>query len=411
MSRSPRIAFCGNIGNTLFQIARAVRAAGIDAHLFVGTDDPLSYRPESDVASLANAYPDWIHEGNWLERHHGVVPFRSPLVDELRSYDLIVASGTYPVVAHLAGVPMVFLTTGADLTITPFPWRSRHRHRRMFERLGYLPVGFWQRRAIRTSHEVWTQPFRPFQEPLQELGVNRGVIRSTALSLAIDTEAFAPVDDHPEQVRDDILELQDSSDFIALHPSRLVFAADDQMTRTGQAKGSSETIKGFAAFVSRGLVERPRLVMPRRGPELSAADELIESLEIGPFVHWAEPPRSGGFTRTEMVSYYSIANVVIDQFSAGWFGNVSLEGMSCGKPVVARIDHDAVEQMYGEDHHWLHADDADGLAQRLSAIAADPEGARILGSECRRWAQRHHSLETSEAKYVRLCTEAIGALP
>ena len=123
----PRIAFTGNIGNAQFNVARALRGVGVDAHLFVGTDDPAVWRPESDDPALADGYPDWIHEGRWYDRADVLRPWNAPLVDAVRPFDLIVSSGSTPAFTQFAGRPWCFLATGGDLTVRPFPWTFRNR--------------------------------------------------------------------------------------------------------------------------------------------------------------------------------------------------------------------------------------------------------------------------------------------
>lgn len=406
----PRVAFCGNIGNTHYQIVKALRSVGYDAHLFIGKDDPLWYRPESDDPTLKNTYPAWLHEGRWLTHLHGVVPNLSPLIRRLDRFDLVVASGTMPVVAQMSSSPVCFLSTGADLTVTPFPWRSRHRRRNWIARIGYFAVAFWQRRALRSAAEVWTQPFRPFTESLEALGVDERRIHSDGVRLAIDTEVFsrsAVVDDTVSPM---IAEITARSDFVVFHPTRLVFAQDPESLRTGQSKGSAITLRAFAEFVRSNTAGQPLLVLPERGPELSTAKILVEELGIEKNVYWARPPRAEGFTRSELISFYSIANAVIDEFGAGWFGYVSLEAMSCSVPVISRTDEAALDQLYGSDRFWLSAQGESDAAQRLQQLAASPAWAAEIGMKSRAWVERHHSFDAVHGHYVNLCEAALARI-
>jgi len=57
-----KVAFCGNIANILYQIAKALREqSSINAHLYIDVLNPMGMRPESDTPSLKDHYPHWIH--------------------------------------------------------------------------------------------------------------------------------------------------------------------------------------------------------------------------------------------------------------------------------------------------------------------------------------------------------------
>ena len=58
-----RVAFCGDVANNFYQIAKAVRRwKDIDAHLFVDFNSGQNV-PENDDPELVDNYPDWIHMG------------------------------------------------------------------------------------------------------------------------------------------------------------------------------------------------------------------------------------------------------------------------------------------------------------------------------------------------------------
>ncbi len=409
-----RIAFWGNIANAHYPVVRALRGHGIDAHLFVNDRDPAAWRPETDDPTLrsengAPNYPDWIHEGPWLQPIHTLAPWRSPILPILNGFDLIVASGTSPTVTQFAEPPVAFYTTGGDLTVRPFPLAFRERRGNLAHQAGHGALGFWQRRAIRRMSQIWTQPFRPFLEALDRLDVDPERIADTYFPLIVDTELFGP---DPKPVPDWATTLVPEADFVVFHPSRLVLDESPLMLRSGQTKGSGVLLDGFASFVASGVAEKPMLLLPDNpaSPERDAARQRIAELGIEDSVVWAAPPRPTGFHRTEMVHLYALADVTVNEFGAGWFGWVALESMSCGVPVISRIDEAVVAKLYGADHPWIHAQGAPQLVERLRALANDREQLRQLGAMSRTWIAKHHGVDTAGRRAVASVLAATASL-
>lgn len=410
-SSSARIAFWGNIANAHFPVVRALREYGVDAHLFINDRDPAGWRPESDDPTLrtGNGYPDWIHEGPWLRPLHVVAPWRSPIIEELNTFDLIVASGTSPTVTQFAEPPVAFYTTGGDITVRPFPIAFRHRRGKLPQQIAHGVIGLWQRRAIRRTAQFWTQPFAPFLDALRRLDVDPDRIADTYLPLIVDTETFRP---NPTEVPGWAESLVPDSDFVVFHPSRLVLDSSPLMMRSGQTKGSGELLDGFAEFVQRGVARHPVLLLPDNpaSPEKQQALDRIAMLGIDEHVVWAKPPRSTGFDRAEMVHLYNRADVTVNEFGAGWFGWVALESMACGVPVVSRIDEAGIAKLYDGQHPWIHAQDASELVQRLTELANDRPRLEEVGRDSVSWIKRHHGVDTAGRRAVSSIHEAIDEL-
>ncbi len=402
-----RIAFWGNIANAHFPIVAALRSNGVDAHLFIGDRDPASWRPETDDASLRDRYPEWIHEGPWFRPVHSIAPWRSPAIDKLNDFDLIVASGTAMAIAQFATPPVAFFTTGGDLTVRPFPIAFRHRRGAPHHQIAHGLLGLWQRRAIRRSDQIWTQPFRPFLDALERLDIEPSRIASIYFPLIVDTDLFCP---NPTDTPAWASALVPDADFVVFHPSRLVLDESPLMLRSGQTKGSGQLLDGFAAFVKSGVAKHPVLLLPDNpaSPGREEARQRIRDLGIEDSVCWASPPRSEGFSRTEMVHLYDRADITVNEFGAGWFGWVAVESMSCGVPVISRIDHAGISKLYGADNPWIHAHDAVDLATRLTEFVTDRHRLDQLGVESREWIHRHHAVETAGRRAVDSVLAATG---
>ncbi len=410
-TRSLSVAMCGNIGNSHYAVARALRAHGLDAHMFVGAHDPRSWRPETDDDALLDGYPSWIHEGRWYRPADVPTPWRAPLVAALRDFDVVIASGSTPAFVQFAGRPWCFLATGGDITVRPFPWTFRHRRGDVLQQLGHGVLSAWQRRALRRADQIWTQPFAPLLDAIDRLGIAPERISSSYFPLIVDTDVFRP---RPEAAASTPWgrQAREDADFVVFSPTRLVFGDSPEMRRSGQWKGSQTLLDAFAELVRRDVVPSPVLALPDwvMSDDVALAKRRVVDMGIADHVRFIQPPRPEGFSRHELVDLYSIADVVVDQFGSGAFGLVSLEGMSCANPVVGRVDLPAARQMYDGDIVWLAADDAAAAADHFTALALDPDRAAALGGEARAWIERHHTPEVAAGRYVAGLTRAIDEL-
>jgi glycosyltransferase involved in cell wall biosynthesis len=402
-----RVAFVGNIANVHYRIAAALRdQSDLDAHLFIDSDEVATSRPESDDPSLASGYPEWIHEGRWQGPRNTIAPGRSPVVRELRGFDLVVASGVGPIFARHAGRPWCFLVTGGDLTLRPFPLRFMATYGSAREKAVAALIGFHQRRALRDADEIWTQEFAPFRDALDRLEIDSSRVADLYVPMAVDTELFKPASAGTRPVG-----AFGESDFVVFHPSRLMMRQDARRRATGQWKANDRLIRGYARFVRSGVAARPLLVMPDTtlSPDLAEAKTLVRRLGIDREVLWLAPPRAEGFTRMELVPLYQHADVVADDFGVGWFGLVVLEALACGTPVVSHVDSKVIDRMYPE-HPILLARDEETIAARLAEVAAGPESAPARRREARAWIETYHSRDAVTAKYQSAIKGAVARL-
>ena len=382
-----RVAFFGNIANSQFRIARALQGHDdIEAHLCVDVNDVPAARPESDDPDLRSGYPDWIHEGRWLGPRNAVVPWASPVVAELREFDLVVASGSGPVYAQHSGRPWCFLVTGGDLTVRPFPLRYSSQYSSYRDRVAALVIGAHQRRAIRRADEIWAQPFAPFRDALARLRVPPSRRARSSIPMGVDIERFRP--GNPAGGSSPF----GDSDFVVFHPSRLMISGTTKNRATGQWKGNDRLVEGFAEFVRSGRAERPLLAMPdvSMSPDVQQVKRLVDRLGIAENVRWLSAPDVRGFTRAELASMYQAADVVADDFGVGWFGLVVLEGLACAKPVLCHVDQAAMTELYPW-HPIIDVVAPADIAAALDRLHGDAGSRAELGRQGRAWVEEFHS--------------------
>lgn len=417
----PRVAFFGNMCNLLYQVARALRQqAGFDAHLYIDNfearRDPQNL-PERDDPELQNAYPDWIHRGNYASPPFIVAPFLSPLIAELNSYDVVVLMGTGPMFASFLRPPTIFYVGGGDLTAYPFPFRQWRRYGDWLSKLAAIVRGMWQARGIRRVHTIWSQPFAPFVAAARRLGVEK-LVAQAYFPLMLDHQTFSPEDSNRSSpaMREMTGRLKEKFEFIVFHPSRIVDDRSPHHLEIGEWKNNSLLLRAFHRFLTENPGCRAGLVVvdKSRPQGTYTADEakfreLIASLGLTEHVEWLVPPQHGGFPRWELAELYRSANVVADEFGVGWFGSIVLEGLSSGRPVLCHVDERVMAQLY-PSHPILSGNTEVHVSEHLNRLYHDPDYARQIGEKSRQWVLRYHSAASVQHAYSDNFTRFISEL-
>ena len=164
-----RVAMIGNMGNNLYRMAKWLREAGIDAHLYLLRQErgPRCLPEEVDphVAPDADGYPPWIHEYDDRGRTWFLRSSRVARRIEAES-DVLVTMGSRGLlsVMHFRRIPIVHWVSGCEVSEYPL-W--------LFARgtpLAWRVVSFQMRRALRRVRVV-VSLFRPEVEALRRLGL------------------------------------------------------------------------------------------------------------------------------------------------------------------------------------------------------------------------------------------------
>lgn len=132
------------------------------------------------------------------------------------------------------------------------------------------------------------------------------------------------------------------------------------------------------------------LVLAGDGSERDGLQKLATDLGVG--------ARFLG-QRTDIPALLARADVVVLPSLSEGMSNAVMEAMAAGKPVVATDVGGNTELLRGRGVLVPPAD-PDALADGLAEVLSDPELARRMGAEARRWSQRNLHVDTMVDKHV-----------
>jgi glycosyltransferase involved in cell wall biosynthesis len=146
--------------------------------------------------------------------------------------------------------------------------------------------------------------------------------------------------------------------------------------------------------------ERPLVVhapsdLEKKGTEfvVEACKQLPVDLDV---VH--------GVPHDDAVERFKRADIVVDQMNYLWHGVFTIEAMAYGKPVVTRLDSEAVrqtEEAFGVKVPIVAAT-KDDLVEKLRPLVDSFELRKRLGEEGRAYVERVHDLEKVADRFIEL---------
>lgn len=399
-NKYPRIALYGNIANIFYTIGKALRSSSeIDVHLYLESDTDLVQSPESEDPELKYGYPNWIHKDKSWNLRSAFYFWRKNIVKELNKFDLIILAGRGVVLSPLLYKKTAFYVTGSDLTLIPFYNRVMLIYPTSVVKaiIGQI----LQRIGIKFVNEIWTQPFSPFKSALNRLNVSDKKIIDKYFPLIIDSTLFSYDANSFKSGDSNIRMILDNFKFVVFHPSRIMINSHEDLREAGQWKQNDLLFKAFADLVIKHGARDAVLVMPDRevSPDIIIAKRIIHELGIERNVIWIKGDNDYGFARNDLIKFYSIADVVADDFGIGWFGAVVLEGFAVGKPVLSYVDEEVMSILYPW-HPVLSSNTREGNFQLLKKLYDNPHLKRKLGLEGRKWIEQFHSTESASRLYI-----------
>lgn len=192
----------------------------------------------------------------------------------------------------------------------------------------------------------------------------------------IDTSLFKPADS--------TLDLKAGHSYSLFFPSRQVW----------KHKGQDLFLRALKILIDQGY--DCNLVMLEYGPDAEKTKMLVDELHLRKnvcFIPTIHP--------NDMPSYYNSSDIVWDQIGVGSIGLVSLEAMSCNKPVLADFAYDTI---YAEPPPVIRVYNLQDIVIETKNLL-DSKKFRL---STRWWIDKYHSYESIINKLTNIYTELLA---
>ena len=419
-----KIAFFDNLANNAYGITKIFRKQGYYADLLLDASDtfPMSqpiwedcdFTIDTDLLrnkTLTRKYwgeksfelhwerPPWIKETMRMGRNaillellrHPYMHYRSiktviehrslfpcsfeVIKNIMKSYDVVTAFGLGPIYAHSAGVPFMHYPYGGDLTIVPFQKSS---------------VGLLQRKALEQAKCIIVgDPY--FFDFLKELGIES---KAKFLPFMIDGDIYKQIsrNEAMNNLESDIIN-RIHNKFIFFVPSRQDF----------HWKGSDKII----IALSRLLKKRRDvfMILSGWGNDLEQSKQIVNQLNLEQHIVFLPYIMS----KKRLITFYNLADVVMDQFNLGGYGTSTMEALACGKPVIMKLETSRYSPYFRELPPVLKAESAEEIYSQMLKLSENKSGiCEEIGRQSREWITEFHGVRNNFAKMIKLCEECLG---
>ena len=371
-------AFIGGGARVLFSAARGLAAHHWSSSVICGDDGPLAEDLRA-IGVSAEALP--------IAGKYQFVGFFPRLVARLRRQRPTVVMLYGPVAgciggvaARLAGIPCIVYS--ADYPLYHGDWDLPTRMRSAV--VGHIACACASAVWCKSVADIKLYQARKAAQPdklyLAPNCVAADILQGVqdAAGRGLETGDDVPPPDHHAALRERWG--MASSDLILGFVGRLV-----------PEKGVDVLLKAFPTIARN--VPSARLLITGKGPERAPLERLARELDIAERVVFTGAQR-------DIVPYYLISDVIVVPSRYEAFGNVAVEAMACGRPVVASRVGGFVDAIADEECGKLVApNDSEDLAAAVVWLLQSPGRVREMGMRGR---QRALALYTEESLASRL---------
>jgi glycosyltransferase involved in cell wall biosynthesis len=177
----------------------------------------------------------------------------------------------------------------------------------------------------------------------------------------------------------------------------LLFSPSKQMWNE---KGNEKMVKAFAKFIK--VFPNSMLILVEWSIDTNKSKELVNSLHISDKVQWSQP-----VPKKQLIQFYNVADIILDQFILGSWGTATPEAMSCQKLVLMFYKEKYIQRAFGENPPILNSFSEEDIFSNLVKLAKDPDFRLSLGKKSREWIKKTHSPDIVAKKHLEILTQPI----
>ncbi len=375
-----KINMCGGVLTMPYNLAKHLRNKNIDVKLFVDSNMiDESYSPVWEDEELnEDGLPFWIEKQNVsLPRLFMGFSNERNFLKRLNDCDLIHAHGESCIWASFTKKHYVFQSYGFDLDYMPFN-KTTLKHRM----LSYL-----MRRGIKKASRILMGPYQI--GAVKKIGIPSN--KCFYQYWGIDTDKYKRVD---TSLGNEIKKKY-RVDLIFFHPTRHEWGTPKKID-----KGNDKLILAFSKFL-KITQKKALLIFIEKGNDITRSKELINKLDLQNNILWLNP-----MDKKNLIEYYSISDIVFDQFTVGDFGQIFLESMACGKPTYIYLkDH---KEYYDELPPAINVFLSDDMVSEMVKLTDNHDYRIEIGNKSREWILKYHDWNVVTDKYISLYEKILG---
>jgi glycosyltransferase involved in cell wall biosynthesis len=423
-----KIAHCGNIANTAYTYVKQLRRKGYDIDLLLDKHESVFGYPQwedgdfeisgiktalkgltvNDVVDIVGRgkwgdAPKWVKcVGNGIGRRlkdpsividdikeyklkqlysfSRISSFKDPFlsldwIKAMKQYDVLHTWGRQTALAPLSGKPYIATVVGGDIMGACGDLELHMPTKEMLEK------GFRQAKYV------------IFHDPgLLSFTRRLGLKNATIFPSPVDIDKYKP---EKTPLRNNLLNRY-NCEIILYNPSR----------QDWYWKGSDKMIRAFAKFVKEDN-NKAHLLLGDWGVDLERTMQLISKLKISEYVDFVP-----AMAKRRLVEYYNASDVILDafnntDFSFYTFGLITLEALSCGKPVIIDFAPEKLQEHYPGNIPIRNAKSTTQIYERLIELN-DEERRLEAGRKSREWILKYFNGKKLADKLMRFYEKAVG---
>lgn len=400
-----KIALFGNVANNFYRLGQVLNEIpGYQPILLLSEKEEPVNLPTHDDPSLEGRVPNWIKFDDKFHLKEMLFHPRGPLLKELKEADVVILSSLNVIASiFLKKQRVIFFASGGDLTVFPF-WKRHARFiidQKESVNLGTfvalaraLPLSLLMKVAIRSCDYIIVNPFLPLRLAVKKLRVPDKNQMDEYLPVAIDIDNFRLKAKSELKLDNKTLALFEKFEFRIFAPSRLLTNNHVAYVDSGQYKQNDLMLDVMVRLLRNHPTQSVGLFFIDRGKqaqgETQKMKKRIQELQLSENIVWLKPQNGSEFNRAELIDFYSMSNLIVDDLGVGWFGSVSLEALSCSRPVLCYVDEIVMKKLYPW-HPFISSLDVEDIVKRVLDLKINPDKELKIGSQGRIWIESFHS--------------------
>ncbi|WP_432734415.1 glycosyltransferase [Maridesulfovibrio sp. FT414] len=356
----------GNIAGAGYRIKKSLHKAGMDVDILISDNDMSTTNDPSWEDTAAFNGREFRTFTNALNITEDNLLYRNKILRQLYLYPKIrsyikngcysfgMPMGIWPIIFHDLRIPYVWLCAGSDVreVLGGSSVLSRLMQNAMKSCLGVVtPADDGMLKILRKYIPEDRMLFIP--------------------NYPIDAEIYTNDDRIP-------------SPFRIYHPSRHLWYG----LETSVSKANNCLIEAVARLREQYDL---RLEMAEWGKHLTQSKELIKKLGLEEVTEW-----HGLIDKRQMANKYQKSSCVVDHVGWGMVSQTSMEGLSCGKPVLANMSSSVFRQF--PDIPIMNVYNTESCYQALHSLAADQLLYDTKRKESHAWVRDNWSVQVMGKK-------------